>query len=203
MAPKTKFTKEQIIDAAFDIASSEGFAGITIRSVAAKLGSSVAPIYVNFKDTEELLEAVIEKTLMISKQILQEQQSGDPFKDIGMASLLFAKKYSVLFLELINSKHPLLKQQHSSGGFLIEHMRSDPIFSRLSDEQLELILLKMKLFHTGISVMAASNQLPDAFEDEAQLAALLNSTAIDLIVAAHVQNEKTIEQLIQQYGGPL
>lgn len=69
MAPKTKFKKEQIVDAAFEIARTEGLEGITIRKVAERLGSSIAPIYVNFKDVDELIQAVIRKTFTISKQL--------------------------------------------------------------------------------------------------------------------------------------
>lgn len=34
MPPKTKFDREAIVEAAFEIAKEEGFAGITTRSVA-------------------------------------------------------------------------------------------------------------------------------------------------------------------------
>lgn len=54
MAPKKKFTKDQIIDAAFEIARVEGVNSITIRKVAEKLGGSIAPIYVNFKEIGEI-----------------------------------------------------------------------------------------------------------------------------------------------------
>ena len=47
MAPKNKFTKEEIINAAFDIAKVDGLGAITVRRVAQKLNSSIAPIYVN------------------------------------------------------------------------------------------------------------------------------------------------------------
>ncbi|MFK4997460.1 TetR/AcrR family transcriptional regulator [Bacillus sp. N9] len=61
MPPKKKFSKEQIIDAAFEIAKEEGVSNITIRKVANQLGSSIAPIYVNFKDVDELIYEVIKK----------------------------------------------------------------------------------------------------------------------------------------------
>ncbi len=63
MAPKSKFKKDQIIDAAFEIARTEGIDRITIRKVAEKLGSSIAPIYVNFKEVDELIQEVIKKDL--------------------------------------------------------------------------------------------------------------------------------------------
>ena len=58
MGPKVKFTREQIIDAAFEIARTEGIDSITMRKIAEKMGSSVAPIYVNFNNVDELNEAL-------------------------------------------------------------------------------------------------------------------------------------------------
>ena len=43
MGPKVKFTREQIIDTAFEIAQTEGIDSITMRKIAEKMGSSVAP----------------------------------------------------------------------------------------------------------------------------------------------------------------
>src|SRR5699024_6488020 len=97
MPPKTKFSKEKIVEAAFEIATEHGMEEITIRRIADRLESSIAPIYVNFRNVEEVKEAVIQKTNEISKQMIEEQNSGRPFYDIGMASLKFAREYSVLF----------------------------------------------------------------------------------------------------------
>ncbi|MEN6327461.1 MAG: TetR/AcrR family transcriptional regulator, partial [Syntrophomonas sp.] len=85
MGPKIKFTKEQIIDAAFEIAKTEGIVGITMRKIAEQMGSSVAPIYVNFENVEELNEALIERIISVSQQLLSEESSGNPFHDIGRA----------------------------------------------------------------------------------------------------------------------
>ena len=52
MAPKKKYSKEKIIDSAFEVARIEGIDSITIRKVAEKMGSSIAPIYVNFNEQD-------------------------------------------------------------------------------------------------------------------------------------------------------
>ena len=39
MAPKTRFTKQDIVLAAFDIAQTDGIESITIRKVAERLGT--------------------------------------------------------------------------------------------------------------------------------------------------------------------
>ena len=50
--PKLKFTKEVIVDAAYDILKEEGFESISARKIAKKLNCSTAPIYFNFETVE-------------------------------------------------------------------------------------------------------------------------------------------------------
>ena len=186
MAPKTKFSKDQIIDAAFEIARTEGMDAITIRKVAEKLGSSIAPIYVNFKEVEELIQEVVKKTFAISKQLLLEQQSGNPFQDIGIASIRFAKEYSVLYRDLVMRKNDYMNDQEQDMGMLVNLMKQDVHLQSFADEELMEILLKMKIFQTGLSVMVANGLLPDDFAEE-QMIQILNSTATDIITAAYAR----------------
>ena len=62
MPPKVKITKEMIIDAAFEIARSEGAENINARTVSKKLGCSTQPVMYHFKTIEELKRAVYEKS---------------------------------------------------------------------------------------------------------------------------------------------
>ena len=57
--PKLKFTKEVIVDAAYDILKEEGFESISVRKIAKKLNCSTAPIYFNFETVEKVKEEVI------------------------------------------------------------------------------------------------------------------------------------------------
>ncbi|HNR04778.1 MAG TPA: TetR/AcrR family transcriptional regulator, partial [Bacillota bacterium] len=109
MGPKIKFTREQIIDAAFEIARAEGIDNVTMRKIAHRMGSSVAPIYVNFKSINELIEALIEKIADIGQQLIAEENTGSPFADIGRASIRFAMEYSVLFRDLVMKNSRYLK----------------------------------------------------------------------------------------------
>src|SRR5690606_18911957 len=133
MAPKSKFTKEQIIDAAFEIARQEGLNGITIRKVADQLGSSIAPIYVNFKDVNELIREVIKKVSDVSKQYVAEINSGNPFHDIGVASIRCAKEYSVLFRDLVMRPNEHMQDyDEDMGNDLVEMMKGDSHLEGLS-----------------------------------------------------------------------
>ena len=61
MPPKVKITKEMIIDAAFEIARSEGAENINARTVSKKLGCSTQPVMYHFKTIEELKKTVYVK----------------------------------------------------------------------------------------------------------------------------------------------
>lgn len=191
MAPKPKYTKEEILATAFDLAREKGLDSITVRSVAKKLGSSIAPIYVNFKTVDELIQEVVKKAFKISRQMLIEQNSGHPFRDIGIASLRFASEYSVLYRDLIIKSNPHMKYDNENTNFVIEQMKKDPILSTFSDEELKTILFKMQTFQTGLSVMVANKLLPEDFDDD-KLIEIFDSTAADVIAATHLRKNGSL-----------
>ncbi|MBM7713384.1 AcrR family transcriptional regulator [Bacillus thermophilus] len=193
MAPPKKFTRQKIIDTAFEIAKAEGIDAITIRKIAAKLGSSIAPIYVNFTDVEQLIQEVVAKTLEVSRQLLSEQQSGEPFRDIGIASIRFAKEYSVLFRDLVMKNNSHMKHNEDHVNILVQQMKSDPLLKGFSDEELKQILLKMQIFQTGLSVMVANDLLPDDFNEE-KMIEMLDRTADDVITAARLRQSNQMSE---------
>lgn len=183
MPPKKKFSKEQIIETAFEIAKHEGIDAITIRKVAENLGSSIAPIYVNFADAEELIREVMKRIVLLSQQMIAEQNTGNPFHDIGIASLRFAKEYSVLFRDLTMKQHQYLDTyDEDMGPILIDQMKQDPHLADFTEEELLSIFLKMRIFTLGLATMVANRLLPESFGDE-QVLQLLDQTAIDVIYA--------------------
>jgi AcrR family transcriptional regulator len=190
MGPKNKFSKEQIVDSAFEIAKTEGIDNITMRKIAEKMGSSVAPIYVNFKNINELIEALIERIVSVSQQLLIEESTGNPFSDMGRASLRFATEYSVLFRDLVMKNNRYLKDYDEKMiPVLIEEMKRDPELEGLGIDELGNILLKMKVFQLGLSVMAANGLLPKNYEKQ-DLMDLLSSAANDVILSARLSKSQ-------------
>jgi len=189
MAPRKKFTKEDIINAAFNIAKDEGLDAITIRKVAEQLGSSIAPIYVNFKDVEELIQEVIQHTFTIVKNLILEQNTNHPFRDIGIASIKFAKQYSILYRDLIMKDNPYMQHDEEKLQFIIEQMKKDPILDGFSNHELRQIILKMDIFQTGLAVSVANGLLPDDFTEE-KMIAMLDAIAEDVVLAARIRKDK-------------
>jgi AcrR family transcriptional regulator len=187
MGPKVKFTREQIIDAAFEIAQTEGIDSITMRKIAEKMGGSVAPIYVNFKNVDELKDALIEKIISISRRFITEENTGNPFRDIGNASLRLATEYSVIFRDLIVKGGKYMHgYDEKMTPVLIEEMQRDPELNGFSVDELKTILLKMRIFQLGLSTMAANGLLPKEYTKQ-EMTDILSSTAADVIMSAKLR----------------
>lgn len=194
MAPKKRFSAEQIVEAAFSIAKSEGMDSISIRKVAEQLGSSIAPIYVNFSDVEELKRAVVQRISQIGQQMIDKQNTGSPFDDIGMASLHFAMEFPLLFRDLVLKPNDYLQHYDQDlGNELVTYMKKDPELAGFTDEELRIILLKMRVFQTGLAVMAINGQLPIA-ADLKSMKELLDSAAEDVVLAARLRKQPDAQQ---------
>lgn len=181
MPPKVQFSKEQIVEAALGIAREQGIDQITIREVAKRLGSSIAPIYVNFEHVEELKQAVVDKVLAVSSQIIREEQTGHPFRDIGRASLRFAREYPVIVLDLLLKPNQYLSGvQQQNDASLLPLLAEDPELEALGEQQRMRLLLKMRIFHTGLTVMSANNQFPEGMDTD-QIEALLEEAGEQLL----------------------
>lgn len=188
MPPRTKFSKEAIIDAAFEIAKTEGIDSITVRKVADKLGSSIAPIYVNFTEVDELKQAVVVKLHDIAQQMLRTQYSTDPFLDIGIASIKLAREYSVLFKDLIMNSNRYLPSVQPSSTNIVKQMQESTNLSGFSEEELAGIMFKMQVFQLGLSVMDVNGMLPENFDEEV-IIRLLESAGKDFIMAARIHKK--------------
>jgi AcrR family transcriptional regulator len=189
MPPKTKFTKESIIDAAFDIAREEGIDSISVRKIADQLGSSTAPIYVNFTDIEELKQAVLLKLHHIAEEMMRTPYHPNPFLSIGMASLKFAREYSVLYKDLIFNSKRYLQHVQPSRTNIVEQMKESSTLSGFSNEELAGILFKMQVFQLGLTVMDVNGMLPEHFDDE-KIISILESTGQDVIAAASLRKKE-------------
>jgi AcrR family transcriptional regulator len=180
MPPKTKFSKNEIIEAAFKIASKEGFSGITARCVAAKLKSSVAPIYVNFATIDDLVRAVVERVFAITDDLLAEQTSDSYFERVGKASIELARRYPVLFRELVLTPNPYLPDYETVQQGMIEALADDENMHGLGPEERKRLFFKMQVFQTGLTALIANGHYPSWLSRE-QAEELLLEVGKDLL----------------------
>lgn len=189
MPPKTKFNKEDIVAAAFEIGKEKGFSGITARSVAERLGSSVAPIYVNFATIDELIAAVIQRVFALSDELMAKQEGQDLFGNIGKASLAFAREYPLFFRELVLQPNPYMASYETVEKAMLEALAEDESMSDWSIDERRRLFLKMRVFQLGLSAMVANGHLPSWIDDQA-LEALLFEVGEELFFAQKIKREE-------------
>jgi AcrR family transcriptional regulator len=180
MPPRIKYSKENVIEAAFEIAREQGFSEITARSVAKRLGSSVAPIYANFETIDHLVKAVVQRVFAVADNLLKEQEGSNVFANIGRASLAFARDYPILFRELMLIPNEHMVQYEAMEAALLDIMSRDERLRNWTTDERRMLLFEMRTFQTGLSVMTANGHLPVWF-CEKDIEAFLSETGDKLI----------------------
>jgi AcrR family transcriptional regulator len=175
MPPTTRYTRDAIVDAAFEIAKEHGFSGISTRAVARRLGCSVAPIYQNFATVDELVAAVVERVSALSGELIAAQTGPNPFENMGKASLAFARDYPALFREMALEPNPYMASHEQIEDAMAGIMAEDPELAGWTDAERRRLFLKMRVFQLGLSAMVANGHLPSWMNEKATEELLLET----------------------------
>lgn len=103
MAPRNKFTREEMIAAAVRVAREKGIDALTAKALAAELGVSTQPVFTCFHTIDEAKQEVYAEAEKMYDSYVQEGLSEPiPFFGFGMQYIRFAKEapelYRLLFL---------------------------------------------------------------------------------------------------------
>ncbi|QNO15266.1 TetR/AcrR family transcriptional regulator [Alkalicella caledoniensis] len=188
MGPKTKFNKQDIVEAAFKIAREKGFSAITARNVAKRLESSVAPIYVNFATIEDLTTAVVERVFALSDEFLAREKGADIFENIGRASLNFARQYPVFVQELILKPNPYMASYEKVEDTILEAIKGEETMIGLTRDEQRRLLLKLRIFQTGLTAFVANGHIP-SWIDEDEVEELLFEVGDEFLRALKMKGE--------------
>ena len=166
MPPRTKVTKDGILQAAVDLVRQHGEQGLNARTVAATVHCSTQPVFSNFATMEELRFAVVGKANeLFGKYIENEVKQGEypVYKASGMAYIRFAKEERELF--------KLLYMRDRTGEVIPEtdeHWDDMEAFvtrnTGLPEGRAKLFHLEMWAFVHGIASLVATRFLPLDFD---------------------------------------
>lgn len=161
MPPKTKITKEMIVDAAYKITQEIGAESINARTISTKLGCSTQPVMYQFKKIEDIKKAVYEKADKYHTAYITDIYSNNPMKEIGLLYIRFASREKNLFRFLFQTN----EFSGKSISELINAEELKPILAILgqatevSNEQAKNIFKLLFLFAHGYASMYANNSL--------------------------------------------
>ena len=103
MAPKNKFTKEEMVQAALRVVRARGIDGLTAKTMAEELGTSTQPVFTGFGSMEGVRREVYAAALRVYDGYANAGLKEDiPFLGVGMQYIRFAREepalYRLLFL---------------------------------------------------------------------------------------------------------
>ena len=135
MPPKTKYTREKIVLAALALTRESGFAAVTARGLAARLGCSAKPIFGLFRNMEEVQREVLSAANAIyQRQLAEAMTKGDlpPYKASGMAYIRFSQEEPELF-KLLFMRDRSREEPEAAGAELEEllELEVEPSCQRL------------------------------------------------------------------------
>ena len=109
MAPKNKFTKEEMVEAALRVVRANGIDALTAKTMADALGTSTQPIFTAFGSMDGIKKEVYAAAIRVYDRYTEAGlQERIPFFGVGMQYIRFAREepelYRLLFLTRAQDK---------------------------------------------------------------------------------------------------
>lgn len=117
MAPKNKFTREEMVEAALRVVRAKGIDGLTAKTLADELGTSTQPVFTAFGSMDTLKREVYAAAVRVydgyTNAGLKEKI---PFFGVGMQYIRFAREepelYRLLFLTRTQEYSTMKSMEH-------------------------------------------------------------------------------------------
>lgn len=160
MPPKTKFTREQIVAAALAIVGAEGMSALTARSLSARLGCSVCPIFTVFRNMEEVQAEVLAAAKReYARYVRRGLAEAVPFRGVGEQYIRFAVEQPKLFQLLFMSEtgvrdaNSLLPAIDDNYAVILDSVRCG---YGLEEEDAKRLYRHLWVYTHGIATMCAT-----------------------------------------------
>lgn len=192
MPPKVKYTREEIIEAAFQLARERGIDAVVAREVAKKLGTSSSPIFTAFKNMEELQQEIRKMAMKEFEAFVHDAVKYEPpFKWVGIKMIEFAMREPKLFQVLYMQEHEVSQSYEDMMVELgdvvevcLQFMEEDYALNR---QEAELLFKQVWLHTFGICVLVAARVCHFTQEEVSEMLSLEFQGALMLIKSGRFQ----------------
>lgn len=161
MPPKAKFTREEIVSAALEVARSKGIEAVTAREVGNYLGTSSSPVFVAFKNMDELLNEVYNSAVKEYSDYIADSVNYTPaFKQFGFRLIEFASTQPNLFKMIYkyrqgDKSYSKMIMSIPAADFCVQTVMEQ---AQVNYENARLIFEEVLLAGLGICYMIADNK---------------------------------------------
>ena len=208
MPMKSKFTVDDIVDAAFSISREEGLDKCSARAIAHRMQSSTMPIYSCLSSMKELEDAVRKKAVDLLISYSTKDRTGNVFLDMGVGYIMFAKSekhlFRMLFLSEATEEAIGLRKRFKEYVMtaLLEKLTDFEPLKEFSEEQKRKLMDRSWVFNHGLAMLLNNSLIDDL--DEKQVAELLMDNGIFMIVGERMRDKvyksTDVKRFLKQSG---
>ena len=134
-AAKTVFSRDDVVNAAFEIVKKGGLNDLSARRIAEELNSSTAPVYSCFKSMDELRNEVFNKAEEMMIEYTTRPYTRSVFLNMGTGLALFARDNRELFRALLLEGSETRTVLKKFLKFLRDELVKDDLISKLPKRQ--------------------------------------------------------------------
>lgn len=155
------YTRDLILQAAYEVMERDGFSGFTARNIADQLGVSTQPIYLEFKNMQDLKNTLIEKVYQnLEEEVFSFPHTDDVLVDMCLNYIDFAKKNPAVFMALFLDER--------GGGKLMYEISFDHFqrvayssekYADFSEEYLKALHIGTWVTVTGLTTLISSHMV--------------------------------------------
>ena len=200
MPPKPKFTKEELIQAALELAREGGLEAIVARNLGKKLDTAPSTIFTHFNSVEDIRQAVIEAARELYNGYVEEGlRMVPPMKGFAMQYIRFAMEESNLYSVLFMNKRDDFKYV----DFIISEGHYEKMITAAQDnfsldrQQAEFVYHNMWAYAHGIAVMSATGVCQFSLEEISQM---LGMACRSFLIGMRVPRDER-ENMMPKAGG--
>ncbi|MDR2465008.1 MAG: TetR/AcrR family transcriptional regulator [Streptococcaceae bacterium] len=163
MARKKTIQREQIIDVSMQIILNHGLKSLTARRIALEMKCSTQPIYLEFKNMDELKETIFSDVFKkLEEEIYPQYKHDDPIVNLGLNYIEFAANEKRLFGSLFVEKQNNDRLLKFSDQYFRKILKTSVKYKDLPDETVRSLLYGTWIIATGIAIMSSTEVLiPD------------------------------------------
>ena len=155
MARKKEIDKQRILDAAYKLAVRCGIESLTARNIAKAVNCSTQPIYLEFKNMQDLRNQVLARISdELKSNTLQQNFTGEPLIDLDLSYLYFAKEHVDLFRAMfVDGKFGNQMIVDTLMGLGLEKFKQQFDAEQFSEERLNHIVISNWIAATGLATL--------------------------------------------------
>lgn len=194
MPPKAKYTREEIVETALQMARENGIESVVARELGKRLGTSSSPIFTAFKNMEELYQEVQKSAMKEFEDYVHDAVNYTPaFKQFGLKMIRFATEEPKLFQLLYMREHEertignMIDELGDTVGVCIDLIQKDYGLSR---QEAELLFQQVWIYTFGICTLIARKVCCFTEEQVSEMLSIEFQGILMLIKSGKVQTQK-------------